>query len=94
MPEIFLGDLSQVKIFDILKPLMMEKKAGKLSFKGRENGEMCLESGNIVHAKAPNSSGEYGFLPLWDGRREKFHLRQMNLLRKEPFLFLLKKNRK
>jgi len=64
MPEIFLGDLSQVKIFDILKPLLMEKKTGKLFFKGRENGEMYLELGNIVHAKAPNSSGEYGFFTI------------------------------
>jgi hypothetical protein len=64
MPEIFLGDLSQVKLFDILKPLLMGKKTGKLSFKGRENGEMYLELGNIVHAKTPNSSGEYGFFAI------------------------------
>jgi len=25
---------------------------------------MYLESGNIVHAKAPNSSGEYGFFTI------------------------------
>ena len=64
MPEIFLGDLSQVKLFDILKPLLMGKKTGKLSFKGKENGEMFLEIGNIVHAKTPNSSGEYGFFAI------------------------------
>ena len=64
MSEIFLGDLSQVKLFDILKPLLMGKKTGKLSFRGKENGEMYLEFGNIVHAKAPDSSGEYGFFTL------------------------------
>ena len=64
MPEIFLGDLSQVKLFDILKPLLMGKKTGKLSFKGKENGEMYLEIGNIVHAKTPNSFGEYGFFTI------------------------------
>ena len=64
MPEIFLGDLSQVKLFDILKPLLMGKKTGKLSFKGKENGEMFLEIGNIVHAKTLNSSGEYGFFTI------------------------------
>jgi hypothetical protein len=64
MPEIFLGDLSQVKLFDILKPLLMGKKTGKLSFRGKENGEMYLEIGNIVHAKTPNSSGEYGFFTI------------------------------
>ncbi len=64
MPEIFLGDLSQVKLFDILKPLLMGKKTGKLSFKGRENGEIYLELGNIVHAKTPDSSGEFGFFTI------------------------------
>jgi hypothetical protein len=64
MPEIFLGDLSQVKLFDILKPLLMGKKTGRLSFRGKENGEMYLEMGNIVHAKTPHSSGEYGFLTI------------------------------
>jgi len=64
MPEIFLGDLSQVKLFDILKPLLMGKKTGRLSFRGKENGEMYLELGNIVHAKTPNASGEYGFLAI------------------------------
>jgi hypothetical protein len=64
MPEIFLGDLSQVKLFDILKPLLMGKKTGKLSFKGKENGEIYLEIGNIVHAKTPNSFGEYGFFTI------------------------------
>lgn len=64
MPEIFLGDLSQVKLFDILKPLLMGKKTGRLSFKGKENGEMYLEVGNIVHAKTPNSYGEYGFFTI------------------------------
>jgi hypothetical protein len=61
MPEIFIGDLSQLKLFDILKPLLMGKKTGRLSFKGRENGEIYLELGNIVHAKTHDSSGEYGF---------------------------------
>lgn len=64
MSEIFLGDLSQVKLFDILKPLLMGKKTGKLSFNGRENGKMYLELGNIVHAKTPNASGEYGFFTI------------------------------
>jgi hypothetical protein len=64
MPEIFLGDLSQVKLFDILKPLLMEKKTGKLFFKGKENGEIYLELGNIVHAKTPDASGEYGFFTI------------------------------
>jgi hypothetical protein len=64
MPEIFLGDLSQVKLFDILKPLLMGKKTGRLSFRGKENGEMYLEMGDIVHANAPSSFGEYAFFTI------------------------------
>jgi hypothetical protein len=64
MPEIFLGDLSQVKLFEILKPLLMGKKTGRLTFKGKENGEIYLELGNIVHAKTPDSSGEFGFFTI------------------------------
>jgi hypothetical protein len=64
MPEVFLGDLSQVKVFDILKPLLMGKKTGKLSFKGKENGEIYIELGSIVHVKTPGSSGEYSFFSI------------------------------
>jgi len=68
MFELLLGDLSQVKLLDVLKPLLMGGKTGKLSFKGKENGEMYLELGNIVHAKTPNSSGEYGFFTIMGWR--------------------------
>ena len=64
MSAIFLGDLSQLKLFEILKPLLMEKKTGKLSLKGRENGEIYLELGNIVHAKTERSFGEYSFFSI------------------------------
>lgn len=66
MPGILLGDLSQVKLFDILKPLLMTKRTGKLSLKGKENGEIYLEIGNIVHAKTPNSFGESGFFAIME----------------------------
>jgi hypothetical protein len=64
MPEIFLGDLTQVKLFDILKPLFSGKKTGKIIFKGKEGGELCLELGNITHAKTSNAVGEYAFFTL------------------------------
>jgi hypothetical protein len=64
MPETFLGDLSQVKLFDILKPLFSDKKTGKVIFKGEEGGELYLELGNITHAKTNNSVGEYAFFTL------------------------------
>jgi Domain of unknown function (DUF4388) len=74
MAEIFLGDLSEVKIFDVLKPLLMGKKTGRLSFRGEENGDIYLESGNIIHAKTSNYSGEYGFFAImgWKAGRITF----------------------
>jgi DNA-binding MarR family transcriptional regulator len=68
MPEIVLGDLSQVRIFDILKPLLIEKKTGKVAFKGKEEGEIYLELGNVTHAKASQSVGEYAFFAIMEWR--------------------------
>jgi len=64
MPEIFLGDLAHVKLFDILKPLFSGKKTGKIIFKGKEDGELYVELGNITHAKANNAVGEHAFFAL------------------------------
>ena len=61
MAEIFVSDLSQVRLFDILKPLLLGKKTGALSIKGKENGELFLELGHIVHARAGHSLGEDAF---------------------------------
>ncbi len=64
MPETFLGDLTQVKLFDILKPLFSDKKTGKIVFKGKEGGELYLELGNITHAKTNSAVGEFAFFSL------------------------------
>ena len=64
MPEIFLGDLTQVKLFDILKPIFSGKKTGRIMFKGKEGGELYLELGSITHAKTSNAVGEYAFFTL------------------------------
>jgi hypothetical protein len=61
MPETFLGDLTQVKLFDILKPLFSDKKTGKIFLKGKEGGELYLELGNITHARTNNAVGEFAF---------------------------------
>jgi len=61
MAEIFLNDLSQVRLFDVLKPLLIGKKTGILSIRGKENSELFLEMGNIVHARAGHASGEAAF---------------------------------
>ena len=69
--EIFLGDLSNLKLFDILKTLLVEKKTGALVIKGKENGEIYLETGNIVDAKTTHVSGEEAFLAIMGWRMGK-----------------------
>ncbi len=66
MAEVILGDLSRVRIFDILKPLLVEKKTGKVVFRGKEEGEIYLELGNISHAKTSNAVGEYAFFTIME----------------------------
>lgn len=68
MPEIFLNELSHVKFFDILKPLLVGKKNGILVIKGKYNGEVYLENGNIVHAKTDQTSGEDAFIAIMGWR--------------------------
>jgi len=64
MPEVFLGDLAQVKLFDILSPLFGGKKTGKILVRGKEGGELYLELGVITHAKTNNAVGDYAFFTL------------------------------
>ena len=71
MAEIFLNDLAQVRLFDVLKPLLIGKKTGILSIRGKETSELFLEMGNIVHAKAGQMSGEEAFNLIMDLRNGK-----------------------
>lgn len=64
MPEINLGDLAQVKLFDVLKPLFSDKKTGKVTIRGKEGGELYLELGNMTHARTNSAVGEYAFFSL------------------------------
>jgi DNA-binding MarR family transcriptional regulator len=74
MPESFLGDLSQVKFFDILKPLFTGKKTGRVNIKGKENGEICLDMGDIVHSRTDHFIGENAFFTImgWKAGRITF----------------------
>lgn len=74
MPEIFLGELSEVKFFDLIKPLLIRKNTGILTIKGKEHGAIYLETGKIVHAKTTHSSGEESFLAImgWKTGRATF----------------------
>jgi DNA-binding MarR family transcriptional regulator len=74
MPETLLGDLSQVKLFDILKPLLTEKKTGRVNIRGKEDGEICFEIGDIVHARTNHFAGENAFFTImgWKAGRITF----------------------
>jgi hypothetical protein len=64
MSEPFLGDLSQTKFFDLIKPLLVGRKNGMLTIKGDEIGEVFIEAGNIIHAKTSRSFGEEAFINI------------------------------
>ncbi len=64
MPETFLGELSQTKFFDLIKPLLVGRKTGMVTIKGNENGEIFMEMGSIAHAKTAHSFGEEAFLTI------------------------------
>jgi len=74
MAEIFLGELSQTKFFEILKPLLTGRKTGLLAIRGKQSGEIGLEGGNIVHAKTDQSSGEDALFSIlsWRAGRTTF----------------------
>ncbi len=74
MPETFLGELSQSKLFDLIKPLLMGKRTGTIMIKGNENGEIFLEMGNIVHARTAHSFGEEAFINImsWETGKSTF----------------------
>jgi DNA-binding MarR family transcriptional regulator len=74
MADTFLGDLSQVKLFDILKPLLTEKKTGRVNIKGKEDGEIYLEMGDILHARTNHFTGENAFFTIisWKTGRISF----------------------
>ena len=59
-----LGDLSKTKFFDLIKPLLVERKTGLLKIEGDEHGEIFLEAGNIIHARTAYSFGEEAFISI------------------------------
>lgn len=71
MPEKYLGDLSQFKLFDLLKPLLTDRVTGRILIRGRESGEIYLDAGNIAHAKTDHFGGECAFFSLMGLRSGK-----------------------
>jgi hypothetical protein len=62
MAEVFTGDLSQIRLLDILNLLIHEEKTGKITLrKGGVLGEIFVENGRIIHGAAESSYGEDAF---------------------------------
>ena len=71
MPNDLIGDLSQVRLFDLVKPLVDGKKSGMVVIKGKDAAELYIEGGSIVHGKTDTISGEEALLAIMeldDGR--------------------------
>jgi hypothetical protein len=68
MPSYFIGELSETRLFDLIKPLLDGKKSGMISIKGREYGEIHIEGGQIIHAWTNYNAGEEAILAIMEWR--------------------------
>jgi hypothetical protein len=64
MAQTQLGDLSKSKFFDMLKPLLSSRANGRLLLKGKEEAELYLSDGMIVHARTSHSLGQNAFFMI------------------------------
>ena len=62
MPSYFIGELSETRLFDLIKPLLDGKKSGMISVKGRDAGEIHIEGGRMIHAQTSYAKGEDAIL--------------------------------
>jgi hypothetical protein len=61
-----IGDLSEIRLYDLLKPLVEGKKSGLLAVKGPREAEIFLEGGRIVQARVETRGGEEALALLRD----------------------------
>jgi hypothetical protein len=61
-----IGDLSETRLFNLVKPLVAGKKSGLITVKGKGGAELYLEGGQIVHAWIGTLTGEEALLPIMD----------------------------
>ena len=74
MVDVFIGDLSQIRLFHILKLLVSEGKTGKLILtKGNDSGEIYVENGDVTHASSGLNTGEDAFFTMMTWMVGKFN---------------------
>jgi len=61
-----IGDLSETRLFHLVKPLVDGKKSGLMAVKGKEGAELYIEGGRIVHVRTATLAGEEAILPIMD----------------------------
>ena len=74
MPEDFIGELSKVRLLDLVRPMVNRKNSGMVLVRGTELGELYIEAGHIVHAKTGDALGDEAALAMidWDKGRVIF----------------------
>jgi hypothetical protein len=62
----FIGDLSETRLFDLVKPLVDGKKSGMVVIEGDEVQELYIEGGSIVHGRNGSLVGEEAVTKMMD----------------------------
>jgi len=62
----FIGDLSETRLFDLVKPLVDGKKSGMVVIEGDEVQELYVEGGSIVHGRNGTLVGEEAVTTMMD----------------------------
>jgi len=71
--DVFMGDLSQIKLVDILRLLVSEEKTGKhILTKGNDSGEIYVENGVVAHASSRLNAGEEALFTMMTWMIGKF----------------------
>ena len=74
MVDVFMGDLSQIKLVDIVRLLASEGKTGKLILtKGNDSGEIYVENGVLTHASSKVNAGEEALFTMMTWMIGKFN---------------------
>jgi hypothetical protein len=66
MSRELIGDLSKVRLLELVRPLVDEKKSGMMVIEGESAAEFYLEGGNIVHCRIDTLSGDEAVLAIMD----------------------------
>jgi len=66
MSRELIGDLSKVRLLELIKPLVDQKKSGMVVIEAPNTAELYFEGGNIVHGKIDTLSGNEAINAIMD----------------------------